>query len=274
MSRKKIVAANWKLHKTPSEGRAFANEFSKIVAQIYAPTSQTETKEKGSDQPPQVIVFPTATGLESLIQAAGEATNKAAGALPIFEIGAQNCFFENSGAFTGETSPKILADMGAKHVLVGHSERRVIFKETNEWIAKKVKAAQSCGLTPMLCIGETLDERKSNKTFDVLKLQLIEGLKLLDKNMPFSLAYEPVWAIGTGQVATAALANEAHSFIRQELARFSLGDLSYTSILYGGSVKPENAKELIQMPEIDGFLVGGASLDPKSFAAIVAAVQK
>lgn len=180
--------------------------------------------------------------------------------------GAQNCHFEAEGAFTGEVSTKVLNEMEVEAVLVGHSERRSLFKEDNEFLAKKIKAAQSEGLTPMYCIGETLEQRKSGKTFDVLKEQLEVGLKLLDKDAPIIIAYEPVWAIGTGEVATPEQAQEAHAFVRKTLKDLTGSD--GFSILYGGSVKPENAKDLISKPDIDGFLVGGASLKPDSFAKI------
>lgn len=244
MSREKIVAANWKMYKTPDESAAFLTKFLELIP---------------ANTQKNVFIYPTAVCLQVVEDVlVGKNAN--------IKTGAQNCYFEEEGAFTGETSAKTLKSMGTDSVLVGHSERRTLFKEDNELLAKKIQAAQKNGIIPMYCIGETLAERKSGKTFDVLKEQLEVGLKLLDQSQPIVIAYEPVWAIGTGEVATPEQAQEAHAFVRKTLKTITGSD--QFSILYGGSVKPENAKDLISKPDIDGFLVGGASLKPDSFAQI------
>jgi triosephosphate isomerase (TIM) len=242
MARKKIAAANWKMFKTPQEAEVYFEDW-------QAPESETE-----------VVFFPSTILLDTVsMNLKGDNV----------QFGAQNIHFENEGAFTGETSPATLKSMGAQYALIGHSERRTLFGETNELVAKKVKAAQANGLTPMICIGETLAERESGQTVEVVKKQLNEGLVHLDAKKPFVLAYEPVWAIGTGKVATPDQAEEVHGQIRAHLAEIlspAVGEK--TSILYGGSVKPDNAKELAQKANIDGFLVGGASLKPVDFGLI------
>lgn len=242
--RKNFVAANWKMYKTPDESAAFLTKFLELIPQ-----------EKQS----QVFIFPTTVCLQVVKDVLVGKNSK-------IQTGAQNCYTEEEGAFTGETSVKTLKTMDIDSVLVGHSERRTLFKEDNELLAKKIQAAQKQGLIPMYCIGETLEQRKSGKTFDVLKEQLEVGLKHFDKSGALIVAYEPVWAIGTGEVATPEQAQEAHAFVRKTLQGLT-GKADF-SILYGGSVKPENAKELISKPDIDGFLVGGASLKPDSFAEI------
>lgn len=247
MSREKIVAANWKMYKTPDEAVSFLTQFLELV-----PKNQKN-----------IFIYPSTVCLQS-------AKNILVNKNSSIKLGAQNCYTEDEGAFTGETSAKTLKNMNMDSVLVGHSERRTLFKEDNELLSRKIKAAQTHGLIPMYCIGETLDQRKSQKTFDVLKEQLEVGLKLLDKSAPLVIAYEPVWAIGTGEVATPDQAQEAHAFVRKTLKNITGSD--NISILYGGSVKPENAKDLISKPDIDGFLVGGASLKPDSFAQICQSV--
>jgi triosephosphate isomerase len=183
--------------------------------------------------------------------------------------GAQNCHYEKQGAFTGENSPQVLAEILTPFVLVGHSERRSLFGETDEMIAKKIKTLHEVGITPMLCVGETLQEREAGKTETVIRQQLHAGLHLRNPDKPFIIAYEPVWAIGTGKVATPEQANQAHQILRTELEKIGGKNLSEkTSILYGGSVKPENANQIAQQPEINGFLVGGASLQVESFLAL------
>lgn len=189
-------------------------------------------------------------------------------------LGAQNIHWEKSGAFTGEVSGLMLKDIGCTHVIIGHSERRIIFHESDEEIAKKIKAAIEVGLYPIICVGEKLEERQEGKTFDVVKKQLEGSLKyLLDlKSIPnsFIIAYEPVWAIGTGHTATPAQAQEVHAFIREWLKEKFGSDLAnHIRILYGGSVKPENIKELMAEKDIDGVLVGGASLKAESFLKII-----
>ena len=183
-----------------------------------------------------------------------------------FEWGAQNCFSEDKGAFTGENSPAQIKELGAGWCLVGHSERRHLFGETDEAIAKKIQRFQQLSLTPLFCVGELLNDREAGKTLEILKTQLANGLSLADKAKPLVIAYEPVWAIGTGKVAGPDQVREAHAFLREEVSR--LGFPASVALLYGGSVKPENAKSLISIPNVDGFLVGGASLEVESFLAI------
>lgn len=240
-----IVAGNWKLHKSPKESREFLREW--------------KTKDvRGLE----IAFFPPATSLEAVGQ---ELQGTAA------TFGPQNIYFEASGAFTGENSPAVARGLGATWALVGHSERRTLFGETDSLIAKKVQSALKHGLKPMLCIGETLDERRDGKTERVLERQLTAGLELIPKDAVFAVAYEPVWAIGTGQVAGPDQVREAHAFIVECLKR--LGFSARTPILYGGSVKPDNAGELSRIPHVGGFLVGGASLDVSSFLKIVHACQ-
>jgi triosephosphate isomerase len=186
--------------------------------------------------------------------------------------GGQNMYFEEKGAFTGEISPNMLIDAGASYVVLGHSERRTIFKESSELVSKKVKAAVKKGLKPILCIGETKEERIAGKTETILKEQLTGSLNGISKEEMTNIiiAYEPVWAIGTGLTATPAQAQDAHSYVRKLLASIYGESISrITRIQYGGSVKPENAKELFSQPDIDGGLVGGASLDAKSLVDII-----
>jgi triosephosphate isomerase (TIM) len=239
-----FTAANWKMNKTPEEGVQFLKEFLPLV-------SKSPHKE--------IALFPSTLSLWLIAQELKSSWIK---------WGAQNCHFEKQGAFTGETSPLALAKMGAHLVLVGHSERRTLFGEKDELLAKKVKAAQSEGLTPMLCVGETLAQREAGQTDEVIQAQLSKGLELADLSAPFVLAYEPVWAIGTGKVASPEQAEEAHRVLRARLTQMNPEAASRTSILYGGSVTPQNARELAALPNVDGFLVGGASLNPQSFAAI------
>src|SRR2546427_10486301 len=187
-------------------------------------------------------------------------------------IGGQNLHWEEEGAFTGEISPGMLAAAGCTHVIIGHSERRQYFGETDDTVNLKLKAALEAGLTPIVCVGEVLEEREAGLTEDVLRRQCLRAFHAISakKAAKLVIAYEPVWAIGTGKTATPQLAAEAHSLIRTEAAK-AFGDrlAENMRILYGGSVKPENAKSLMSEEEIDGALVGGASLDAKSFAAIV-----
>lgn len=242
--REKVVAANWKMYKNPDEARSFLEQFLKLLPQ---------KNQK------QVFIFPQTVCLQSVEDTLNELNAD-------ILTGAQNCYIENEGAFTGETSTKVLKDMTTNAVLIGHSERRQYFKEDNEFLAKKIKSAQDHNLIPMYCVGETLDQRKSGKTLNILKEQLEVGLKNFDRKGSLIVAYEPVWAIGTGEVATPEQAQEAHAFIRKTLQEIT--GLPTHKILYGGSVKPENAKELSSKPDIDGFLVGGASLKADSFAQI------
>lgn len=242
---KKIIAGNWKMHKTPKETRAFL----------------AEAKSKPIPANVQLVVFPSAPCLE----AATETVRDTA-----IEIGSQNTHFENTGAFTGEVSPILVLGLGAKWALLGHSERRTLFKETSEEVAKKARAAQGLGLSPMICIGELLQERDAGRTNDVLAMQLKDSLSGVDPTRPLAIAYEPVWAIGTGRVAGPEQVQETHQFIRQYLEK---SGFKKTPILYGGSVKPDNAGALVHIPNVDGFLIGGASLDVASFLKIAEACK-
>lgn len=240
-----LFAANWKMHKTPSEAREFITA---LKAQL---PEKTQT---------QVIIFPSSPCLQSV----GEAVKGSK-----INFGSQNCYFEMQGAFTGEVSPQVVKELGGTQSLVGHSERRTLFGEENELLAQKVSALQKLGMTPMLCIGETLKQREENITVDVLRSQLFECLRLADLRLPLTVAYEPVWAIGTGKVATPAQVAEAHAAVREILTQVGSAETAAAiPILYGGSVKPDNAKELASLPNVDGFLIGGASLETTSFTKI------
>ena len=248
MARLPILAGNWKMYKNRSEAADLANA---LVASV------------GSYQPAEVVLCPPFTSLETVANAIRGTRIK---------LGAQNCHFEDQGAFTGEISPLMLKDAGCSYVIVGHSERRQYFGETDEGINKKAQALYKHGLTPIICVGETLQERESNKTSDVVSTQIRGSLKGLpaDKVAATVLAYEPVWAIGTGKTATKEQAQEVHALIRGLLAELYSKDLAdQVRIQYGGSVKPQNVRELMQQADIDGALVGGASLEPDSFASIV-----
>ena len=249
MARRPLIAANWKMYKTVGEARGYLQEFLPNVAGI-------------NDR--DIVIAPPFTALS-------EACSQTS-AYPNVKIAAQNMYFEDEGAYTGEISPKMIKDIGAHYVILGHSERRHIFHEDDDLIGKKVKAAQKNGLTPILCIGETLEQREANHTEDVLARQLDGGLRFLDKDKATQLviAYEPVWAIGTGKTATPELAQEAHTTIRDWLAKkFTSTIAENLRILYGGSVKPANVAGLMAQPDIDGALVGGASLEAESFEKIV-----
>lgn len=246
-----VVAANWKMHKSPREASEFFKGF---------------VPKAGSKQTGREIVF-FVPALDLMV-----ASEELRGTGIAW--GAQNCYFEMKGAFTGETSPQMLADIGAPYCLVGHSERRSIFHETDEETGKKVKALQQVGVTPMLCVGETLSERESNRTAEVIVRQLRAGLAGRDVSKPITIAYEPVWAIGTGKVATPEQANEAHAVLRAAMIEIGGTDFANkTPILYGGSVKPENSAEIARQKEVDGFLVGGASLEVASFLALCQTVK-
>jgi triosephosphate isomerase len=248
MSRKALIAANWKMYKTPAEAKAFTDAFLPLVA--------GHTRD-------EIALFPSVTSLATVVQAVA-GSNVAAGL--------QNMHFAEEGAYTGETSASMLLAVGATHTLIGHSERRQYFNETDEIVNKKLHTAIKHGIVPVVCIGEVLSERESGQTAEVLLTQLKGALAGITSAQAHALviAYEPVWAIGTGKTATPEMAVEAHMIIRAELANI-LGShhAKTTRILYGGSVKPENATALLGEEEIDGALVGGASLKPDSFAAIV-----
>jgi triosephosphate isomerase (TIM) len=246
--RKPVIAGNWKMYKTQGETRAFFEALKPLVAE---------------SQHCEIVVAPPFTSLGAAVQAAeGSAIS----------IAAQDMHWEREGAFTGEISARMLVDAGCRGVIIGHSERRQYFGETDESVYRKTRAALEAGLTPIVCVGETLGEREGNLTSTVLQRQCDDGLAALTA-VEFSrilVAYEPVWAIGTGRTATPEMAAEAHRHIRQRLAeRFTPERASALRILYGGSVKPDNIKGLMAQVEIDGALVGGASLDARSFAAIV-----
>ncbi len=248
MSRKKVIAANWKMYKTPAQAQEFMNAFLPLVA---------------NHDRDEIVVCPSDTSL-SVVIAAAVGSNVA--------VGAQNMYFADEGAFTGETSPVMLKAINTTHVILGHSERRQYFCETDETVNKKLLAALKHGLKPIVCIGELLAERESGKTEEVLLRQVRKGFEgvTAEQADPIVIAYEPVWAIGTGKTATPEMASDAHAIVRKEIAAV-LGKPAADAmrILYGGSVKPDNAAALMSEPEIDGALVGGASLDPQSFAKIV-----
>jgi triosephosphate isomerase len=246
--RRPVIAGNWKMFKTVAETRAFFEAFKPLVA-----------ASKHCD----IVVAPPFSALTAAVEAArGSAIT----------VSAQNVHWEKEGAFTGEVSTRMLVEAGCKNVIIGHSERRQFFGDTDEWVQRKTKAALAAGLTPIVCVGEILAERESNLTHAVLKRQFEGGVGALTPE-DFSrivIAYEPVWAIGTGRTATPEIAADAHRYIRELAAtHFKPERASALRILYGGSVKPDNVKGLMAQEEIDGALVGGASLDPKSFAAIV-----
>ena len=207
----------------------------------------------------------------------GLALDKLSGRGVQISVGAQNCHSETKGAFTGEISVRMLAEAGCTYVIIGHSERRTLFNETNEFINKKIKAALRVGLKPILCIGETHEERELAQTYEVLMHQLTEGLRGIDASQMkmITIAYEPVWAIGTGRTATPEIAQDSHSFIRSEIATlYDETIASAITIQYGGSMNVANAAELLAMQDIDGGLIGGASLDAKAFTAIIDAASK
>ena len=248
MSRTKLIAANWKMLKTPDQTREFFRDFLPLV--------QDHTRD-------EITVCPPFVDLPAAVEAARGSH---------ISIGAQDMYWEKNGAYTGEISPDMLLAVGCTHVILGHSERRQYFGETDDIVNQKLKAALEAGLTPIVCVGEVLEEREAGLTEDVLRRQCLRAFHAISgkKARKLVVAYEPVWAIGTGKTATPQMAADAHVLIRGEAAKafgdeFALG----LRILYGGSVKPENAKTLMSEEEIDGALVGGASLDPKSFAAIV-----
>jgi triosephosphate isomerase len=247
MSRKKLIAANWKMYKTPQQAREFVRAFLPLV--------QGHTRD-------EVVVCPPFVCIPAVVE---DANNQ-------FGIGGQNLYWEKEGAYTGEISAGMLLGAGCTHVIIGHSERRQYFGETDETVNRKLIVALNAGLVPIVCVGEVLEEREAGITEDVLRRQITNALREISglQASTMTVAYEPVWAIGTGKTATPQIAAEAHRIIREQAAE-ALGEevAEDMRILYGGSVKPENASALMSQAEIDGALVGGASLDPKSFAAIV-----
>jgi triosephosphate isomerase len=246
--RRPLFVANWKMHKTGHDAVAFVRElsgFARSVADV------------------EIVVAPPFTAIAAAAEAA---RNTAIG------VCGQDVYFEREGAFTGEVSAGMLVHAGATHVIVGHSERRRLFGETDEVVNRKARAAHDADLTPIVCIGETLEERERGQTLDVLDRQIKAGLDGFSEADVSSLviAYEPVWAIGTGRNATPVEAGEAHRHIRGRLeAWFGVRAKEACRILYGGSVKPENIRDLAALPDVDGALVGGASLDVASFIGII-----
>lgn len=246
--RKPIIAANWKMHKTIKEALEFVDDFKILVANI-------------SDV--EIVLCAPYTALAAVAE-------KLAGSS--IKLGAQNMYHQEKGAFTGEIAPGMLLELNTRYVIIGHSERREIFGETDELIREKTIKALQVGLTPILCVGETLEEREKGFTEAKCRKQIEAALKGLDKNLAAQvvIAYEPIWAIGTGKTASSSDAEETIAFIRSLLVGiFDEATAQAIRIQYGGSVKPENAKELMAQPNIDGALVGGASLAAESFAKIV-----
>ncbi|MCU1272843.1 MAG: triosephosphate isomerase [Bryobacterales bacterium] len=242
------MAGNWKMYKTPVETCAY---FEKLRPLVMAAEHC------------EIVICPPFTNVPAAVEASGGSR---------IQVGAQNLYWMKEGAFTGEVSGPMIRATGATHVIVGHSERRQYFGETDETVLKRTVAALDAGLTPIVCVGELLEQRESGKTDAVLCEQCQKGITALDVRQvaQIVIAYEPVWAIGTGKTATPEIAADAHRVIRREI-RACYGDqvASQIRILYGGSVKPDNVKSLMAQPEIDGALVGGASLDPISFASVV-----
>jgi triosephosphate isomerase (TIM) len=251
MIRKKIIAANWKMHMTQAESAEFVRSLLLDVGDI---------------REVDVVIIPPFTAIAKVTEALGKAQN--------IKVGAQNMHWERSGAFTGEISAALLRDLFVRYVVLGHSERRTLFGETDEIVNRKVHAAQEATLRPIVCIGETLEQRDAERVEEILAKQLRGSLAGFDSKELHEMvvAYEPVWAIGTGRNATPEQAQQAHAFIRQTLAEMSdQATADRMRIQYGGSVKPSNAKSLMSQPDIDGALVGGASLEPRSFAEIIKA---
>lgn len=250
--RRKLIAANWKMYKTPEQARAFVSAFLPLVK---------------SAMQSEIVLCPAFICLSAVLEAVGEARIR-------IGVGGQNMFWEKEGAYTGEVSAPMLRGTGCSHVIIGHSERRQYFGETDDTVSRKLKAALAAGLQPIVCVGEVLQEREAGLTEEVLTRQCNIAFSTISgvEAAPLIVAYEPVWAIGTGKTATPEMAAEAHRVVRAQAVK-AFGDEAAAKlrILYGGSVKPESAEALMAQAEIDGALVGGASLEPKSFAAIVAA---
>ena len=252
-SRKPLVAANWKMHQTRADVRQFAERLPELFASVES------------------VICPPAILLPILAEALGVDS-------PV-RLGAQNMHPATKGAFTGEHSAGMLRDADVRYVIIGHSERRGLFGEEDDFVAEKVRAALKAGLRPILCIGEVLAEREQGATFRVLRGQLTAALSELGAPLPdpadLVVAYEPIWAIGTGVTASVAQAGEALTFVRERLAEiFGWAWADRVRLLYGGSATPENATDLASRPDLDGFLVGGASLDPEKFARIVLAMHE
>jgi triosephosphate isomerase len=248
MSRKKIIAANWKMYKTPQQSRQFMDEFLPLVA---------------AHDRDQIVICPPFVDIAAVAETLNGSN---------VEVGAQNLYWEPEGAFTAEVSAEMLVGAECKWVIIGHSERRQYFGETDDTVHRRLKVALEAGLAPIVCVGEVKEEREAGVTEDVLRRQCLRAFSGISarKAAKMAIAYEPVWAIGTGLTATPEMASEAHRLIRQEASSHFGEDFArQLRILYGGSVKPENAHALLSQEEIDGALVGGASLKPDSFAKIV-----
>jgi triosephosphate isomerase len=246
--RKPIIAGNWKMNKTSTEARELVRKLIPLVSEV-------------GDR--EIVLAPPFTSIPAVAETV-RGTNMA--------LAAQNLFWEDKGAFTGEISAEMLLDLGCKYVIIGHSERRQFFGETDETVNKKVRQAVRKALLPIVCVGELLNEREAGRVNMVIERQLIGALKSVSaaEMQNIVIAYEPVWAIGTGKTATPDQANEVHAFIRQKVkAMFNSGVADALRIQYGGSVTQENVSVLMAMPDIDGALVGGASLKPEAFAALV-----
>lgn len=247
-NRTPLIAGNWKMHKTGFQAVETANQLKRLI-------------KNAKDV--EVMIAPTFTALYQVTQALKESS---------IAVGAQNLYWEKQGAFTGEISSEMLVEAGCTHVIIGHSERRLFFGETDASVNRKIQAGLAANLVPVFCIGETEAQREAGETFSVLDKQVRDGLKdfVFDDLSGLVVAYEPVWAIGTGKTASKEQAQEAHQFIRSLLdTLFGKPFASAVRILYGGSVKPDNVRALMEMPDVDGALVGGASLDPETFSKLV-----
>ncbi len=242
----RLIAANWKMNKTPGETKDYIKKFLPLVSDL---------------RDREILICPPFTSIPASAEFLKGTSIK---------LGAQNCYFEDSGAYTGEISIPMLLELGCEYVIVGHSERRHIFGEDDELINKKLIACIEKGIRPILCVGERLEDREAGMTEKVVETQLRIALSRLENHTDsIDIAYEPVWAIGTGVPATPEDAQKVHRFIREMLKSINSNFENKTRILYGGSVKPDNAGEFMKKEDIDGLLVGGASLDPESFARIV-----
>ncbi|MCP3968198.1 MAG: triose-phosphate isomerase [Lentisphaerae bacterium] len=247
MARKVIIAGNWKMNKTASEGKALVEELKPLVSEV------TEA---------EIVVCPTFTTISTVVEAAAGSNIK---------VGSQNIHWAESGAFTGEISAVMLKEAGVEYAIIGHSERRQYFGETDVTVNQRLKAALAANLIPIVCIGETLEEREGGKTEKVLFTQLEGGLADITAEQigGIVIAYEPVWAIGTGKTATPEMAEETHNYIRCQLKDMFGDAAEAVRIQYGGSMKPENSAELVAQKNIDGGLIGGASLKAESFADLI-----
>ncbi len=239
-----FISANWKMNKTVDETVTFFKEFIPLV---------NDAKDV------DIVIAPPFTSLQAAASII-KGTN--------ISLAAQNVHFQEKGAYTGEISPVMLSEIGCSFVIIGHSERRQYFFETDEMVNKKIQTARKYGLDVIVCVGESLQEREAGKTFEVLKRQVVSGLKDIPSDS-LVIAYEPIWAIGTGKTATTEQAQEAHNFIRDQLSALYPEASKEIRILYGGSVTPDNIDALMACPDVDGALVGGASLKAESFAKIV-----